>query len=211
MPKHTFYNLPEEKKDTLIDAAKKEFSRVPLFEASISNIVKVAKIPRGSFYQYFEGKEDVFFYLLEKRTEDMNKKFIAILRQNKGDLFKAFLEVFKHLLYDFKNPENRNFFKHTFLNMNHEIEIIFYKMFHENKREDDLTSINAILDKEKLNIENEYELPHVMQILKIVTVQNLIQNFAKEISFEKAIEKYELEINLLKNGLYKDKSSYFIE
>ncbi|MEH7746974.1 TetR/AcrR family transcriptional regulator, partial [Neobacillus drentensis] len=39
MPKQTFFNLTNEKQRSLINAAKKEFSRVPLHEASISNII----------------------------------------------------------------------------------------------------------------------------------------------------------------------------
>ncbi len=58
MPKQTFLSLPEDKQNTLIQSAKKEFSRVPLHEASIANIIKDAGIPRGSFYQYFEDKEN---------------------------------------------------------------------------------------------------------------------------------------------------------
>ena len=33
MPKKTFYNLPEEKRNKIIEAAKEEFSRVPIHEA----------------------------------------------------------------------------------------------------------------------------------------------------------------------------------
>ncbi|WP_240452190.1 TetR/AcrR family transcriptional regulator [Virgibacillus sp. YIM 98842] len=61
MPKQTFFNLPEDKKTILLDAVEKEFSRVPLFEASVANMVQDAGIPRGSFYQYFDNKEDAFF------------------------------------------------------------------------------------------------------------------------------------------------------
>lgn len=62
MPKETFFHLTDEKKSRIMSAAKKEFSRVPLSEASIARIIKDAEIPRGSFYQYFEDKEDLYFY-----------------------------------------------------------------------------------------------------------------------------------------------------
>ena len=58
MPTNTFFHLPEEKQQRLLDAAQIEFSRHSLQEASIANIVKLAEIPRGSFYQYFENKND---------------------------------------------------------------------------------------------------------------------------------------------------------
>ena len=59
MPKETFVKLSEEKKDKIIKAAKKEFARVPFEQTSIKNIVEDADIARGSFYQYFESKEDL--------------------------------------------------------------------------------------------------------------------------------------------------------
>lgn len=59
MPKETFLNLSKEKQNKILNAAKKEFERVSLEQASIKNIVEEAGIARGSFYQYFESKEDL--------------------------------------------------------------------------------------------------------------------------------------------------------
>ena len=50
MPTVTFTNLPAEKRKTILDAARAEFSRVSIEEASINRIIKDAKISRGSFY-----------------------------------------------------------------------------------------------------------------------------------------------------------------
>lgn len=70
MPKDTFYNLSGEKKQKIFDAAVQEFSSHRFSEASINQIVKTAGIPRGSFYQYFSGKEDIFRYMFEKIVEE---------------------------------------------------------------------------------------------------------------------------------------------
>ena len=64
LPTDTFFNLSEDKKEKIFDAAVKEFSAKRLSEASINNIVKEADIPRGSFYQYFSGKEDIYEYMM---------------------------------------------------------------------------------------------------------------------------------------------------
>ena len=50
MPTQTFFNLPKDKQQRLLDAAATEFSRAPLKDASINNIIKLAEISRGSFY-----------------------------------------------------------------------------------------------------------------------------------------------------------------
>ena len=62
VPKSTFFNLNEEKRIKIEKALKTEFSRGSFEEASVSNIVTNAQIPRGSFYQYFEDKEDAIKY-----------------------------------------------------------------------------------------------------------------------------------------------------
>src|SRR5690625_7184258 len=87
LPKQTVFNLPKDKKDHLLYAVEKEFSRVPLYEASISNIVKTADIPRGSFYQYFEDKEDAYFYLLNEQVEAKKNQFLKCLQEHDGNVF----------------------------------------------------------------------------------------------------------------------------
>ena len=45
MPSATFYNLPEEKRERLLRAAREEFSRVPYESASVNRIIQSAGIP----------------------------------------------------------------------------------------------------------------------------------------------------------------------
>lgn len=65
MPKQTFLNLPEEKRKVIIDAAIEEFAEYGLENASTNRIVANSGISKGSFYQYFEDKQDVFMHLLK--------------------------------------------------------------------------------------------------------------------------------------------------
>ena len=87
MPSATFFRLPEEKRQRLIDACWEELTQVRFADVSINRIIAAARIPRGSFYQYFEDKEDLIRYLLE----DLRQYFTTLLRnilvEAKGDLF----------------------------------------------------------------------------------------------------------------------------
>ncbi len=65
MPKQTFFNLPEEKREMIMNAAIEEFAEYGLENASTNRIVKNSGIAKGSFYQYFEDKQDVFMHLLD--------------------------------------------------------------------------------------------------------------------------------------------------
>ena len=71
MPSSTFLNLPAEKQEKLLEAATREFSHRPFNEASINQIIKEAGIPRGSFYMYFQDKEDLFRYLLKGYVDQL--------------------------------------------------------------------------------------------------------------------------------------------
>ena len=65
MPKQTFLNLPEEKRQVIVNAAIDEFAEHGYKAASINRMVANSKISKGSFYQYFEDKMDVFRYLMD--------------------------------------------------------------------------------------------------------------------------------------------------
>ena len=64
MPTNTFFNLPPPKREKLLQAAAAEFTRKPYGEVSINRIIQAAEIPRGSFYQYFSDKTDLFRHVL---------------------------------------------------------------------------------------------------------------------------------------------------
>lgn len=66
MPTSTFFNLPPPKREKLLHAAVAEFARRPCGEVSINRIIQAAEIPRGSFYQYFADKTDLFRYVLRR-------------------------------------------------------------------------------------------------------------------------------------------------
>ncbi|MCT1903680.1 TetR/AcrR family transcriptional regulator [Oceanobacillus sojae] len=204
MPRQTFFNLPKEKQDNLLSAAKKEFSNKPLNKASVSNIIKNADIPRGSFYQYFDGKEDAFYYLLEKQMKVNSEEFISILKKNNGDLFETFTETFQRMLKEFQVQKNRDFFRNVFLNMDYKMENKIFSDFSETGISKSFLEVIAGIDKEKLNISNDEEVVHVMEIMMAVTFQNLMKQFARQSTFEDALNKYLFEIDLLKKGLYRE-------
>ncbi|MEA5449565.1 TetR/AcrR family transcriptional regulator [Leptolyngbya sp. CCNP1308] len=69
MPNATFFNLPEAKRQGIIDCAIAEFASTDYDSASISNITKQAKIAKGSFYQYFEDKKDLYLHLIDLASQ----------------------------------------------------------------------------------------------------------------------------------------------
>lgn len=71
MPKQTFLNLSEEKRKAFIKIALDEFANNDYNNASVSKIVTKAGIAKGSVYQYFADKQDLFMYLLDVANQEM--------------------------------------------------------------------------------------------------------------------------------------------
>ena len=204
MPKQTFFHLSKDKQDTLIYAAKQEFSRAPLHEASIANIIKSAGIPRGSFYQYFEDKDDLFYYLLTQLAEKNNRRFISVLNEKNGDLFETFIANFQFMIEVHRNEEHKNFFKNVYLNMNYKHEKTLASNVYEENQKNQFLSTLKLINTSNLNIQDEHELHHVLKILMGVTFQNIVQLFVKEYTGEEALRNYLVQIDLLKRGLQKN-------
>ena len=69
MPTSTFDNLPEDKRQRILDAAVDEFADHAYHRASVGRIVQRAGIPKCSLYQYFADKKDLYRYVLQLGLE----------------------------------------------------------------------------------------------------------------------------------------------
>ena len=94
----TFRRLPEEKKSRFLDAAWEEFTRTSFEKASINKIVAKARIPRGSFYQYFADKEALFFYLLGSMMKYLMAEYNKMLIAEQGDIFCTQIQCFDRVM-----------------------------------------------------------------------------------------------------------------
>ncbi|MDN6161510.1 MAG: TetR/AcrR family transcriptional regulator, partial [Atopostipes sp.] len=115
----TFLNLPEKKKERIMTAALAEFSRVVMNEASVTNIVKKADISRGSFYQYFEDKEDLYQYLIKNAYREHRQHLYETIESNDGDLYQSLLDFYSEYIDEIMGSEFFSFYENTFLHMNH--------------------------------------------------------------------------------------------
>ncbi len=94
MPKKTFLNLNSAKKQRIIEASLSEFAEHTFNEVKLSNIIKSSNIPRGSFYQYFEDKLDLFKYIFDLIAQE-KMKFMADLLPNPENM--PFIVLFEEL------------------------------------------------------------------------------------------------------------------
>lgn len=98
MCKETFLRLPEEKRARILNAAWEEFTEFPFTKASINRIIRRADIPRGSFYQYFDDKSDIFQYLIRQIHDQMTDYYRRLLVASGGNLFASALMGYDRFL-----------------------------------------------------------------------------------------------------------------
>lgn len=114
MPKQTYYNLPDDKRDRIIEAIKREFSRVPVARVSINRIICDAGISRGSFYQYFEDKDDLVRFVLNVNRRNMLDRLDEMFVQD-GDIFVTMTRLFDEIVSLGQSNQEVETFKNMYL------------------------------------------------------------------------------------------------
>ena len=107
MPKATYFNLPEEKREAIFEAALQEFSEHTFYDASVNRIIAKAGIPKGSFYQYFADKLDIYKHIAD--TIQMAKvEYITPAMQNpfENPFFSVLEEMYTSgIKFALENPQ----------------------------------------------------------------------------------------------------------
>lgn len=98
MPTQRFFNLKEEKRRAILTAAIHEFTRVPYASASINQIIKEADISRGSFYTYFEDKDDLIRYILEGIRKKYQERIFQLMEEEKGCYFRVPIRLLEQVM-----------------------------------------------------------------------------------------------------------------
>lgn len=202
MPTLTFNNLPEEKKNIIIEASIKEFKRTILTDASINKIIKDANISRGSFYTYFKDINDLYEYSLNNYKEKIIKTIKQALKETNGDLFETTKKSYDKILK--LCTKDKQLFKNIFLNFNYNISIRD-KMYEENL-EDKYKVIELIskIKKDNLKIKTEEELFYIIDIIIGFVMHGLIDLFMDKEKEEIIKEKLDKQLEILKCGIYKE-------
>ena len=93
----TFENLPEDKKQRIIDICVEEFAQNGYTNASTNNIVKNAEISKGILFHYFGSKKNLYLYILKYNLEFIlnyfNDNFDTFCTNPGGDIFERLMNA----------------------------------------------------------------------------------------------------------------------
>jgi AcrR family transcriptional regulator len=88
-------NLKKDKKDRIVEAAARTFAQKGYAGASVADIAFKAGIGKGTVYEYFNSKEDLFFAVFEWfiwKTDAAAKVGISVLGGSASERLKAMSE-----------------------------------------------------------------------------------------------------------------------
>lgn len=204
MVSETFLNLKEEKKQRIIHAALTEFSRVPMNEASVTNIVKEAGISRGSFYQYFGGKEALYKYLIKDVYAKHRRDLYELIKINEGDLYQSLLDFYKAYIDEIMASEYFAFYENTFLHVNHYLigqEGLLSLTNRSRRRKSEREDFIALINMDNLRTESEEDLLEFIYFTINLIHQMVVEGFINGLSGTEIKERAIRAVNWLYFGI----------
>lgn len=199
MPTKTFFNLKEEKRKRVEKALMHEFGKGSFEQASITNIVNEAKIPRGSFYQYFVDKEDAVTYLIHKFILLEHQKIYEALIEKNGDIFETALRI-----YDYRTKDTiLNFDIGLARNILEELRRNNINIFENKDILEKEESLTKYINKDNLKINSEEDLYYFIRILTAIVRSVTVEVFSERISKEEGRKMLEKELEIIKKGIEK--------
>ena len=197
MPKSTFYNLNIEKREKIEKAIRNEFGKKSFSKASISNIIEEANIPRGSFYQYFEDKEDAIKYVIFNFIEMEKRQMKKILEKNNGDIFETAIGIYQYIVDKNSDDQEIILCKNILQTMKDEN----INVFEEIRLEKNNTNSKSLIKTTNLNVKNDEDIKYIMKIISVVVRAETIEVMSQRKSKEQGLEELKAQIKLLQEGL----------
>lgn len=205
MIKKTFYNLPEEKRQRIIDAILKEFSSSHPEKASINRIIKAANISRGSFYQYFDDKVDLVEVLertfIDISLEETNKA----LRSCGGDIFFTYNKLFE-IFTDFACDKKQSIVMENIIrSIKANDDLITDYMSTRFKGITELSDISkTAFRRDNLKFKSDEDVERLVQILTQVLKNAIFNVFIIGKPCDEVGDDYRKKLEIIKAGAVKE-------
>ena len=199
MPSETFFRLPESKQERIVQAIKDEIARAPFEEFSIGNVIRNCGISRGSFYQYFHNKEDIFFYLISDYQNKIIQDIISTMQGNDGDLFDMLEIVFRHAVRLLCYKDSRQFRHNLFCNV-HLFEAIWKQDGYPQERIQNYDRIRSYVNPAHLNLTDPQEINSLLEICINSALKDVAYIFITDESEEQVLNRFFVKLRLLRKA-----------
>ena len=90
----------KKREEELLSAAKRLFSEKGFYETTVSDIVETLGIARGTFYQYFRNKDDIYRRVLELVVRELSNRLKLVSPENPVEQLKENLRAVLKLMVE---------------------------------------------------------------------------------------------------------------
>lgn len=200
MIKPTFYHLPQEKRNRIIDAVINEFASASTEKVSINRIIKAANISRGSFYQYFDDKVDLVEILVKSFMNTAYDEFCTALKNSQGDIFSTYIHIFELVAKCTVDNKQKIVLKNLFKNLRANDSLISDYLVNRFKGISELFSgIDSIITN-NLKFKSEEEIHSLSLILTLILKNAVFNLFVKNEDTESVREEFMRKIKIIQEG-----------
>lgn len=204
MPTERFFNLPEEKRARITQAIFEEMCRVPYDEISINKIIQNAEIPRGSFYQYFENKDELLTFMLKDFQKQLFTIATETLIEVDGDIFRTFSGFLRKVIAIGEQEKYctllQNISYGIKYNHIHDAKIL------QKRGKDYLNEMFDLTNMSEINIQTKEDFFDLAYVLALLIWSAGIDIFLDLTKKEEILTKTEKRINMIKYGVMKEET-----
>jgi AcrR family transcriptional regulator len=200
MPKTFTEKEKEIIRNTLIQSGRELFSNYGLKKTSITELTKAAGIAQGTFYNFFDSKEDLYFEILELE-ESKSEQFLEDILKSSHSSKESIKKIIKGTFELFEaNSIIRRLYE------SHDYELMVRKLppekLENHQRDDTVRVLNTIMHMQKKNELIEARPEVIAGLLRAIIMMYFHQD---EIGREIYPEVIDLFADIVADGLVKEK------
>lgn len=192
---------PKERKNELMDAAEQLFVEKGYEHTSASDIIRMVGVAQGTFYYYFESKDDILNAVIDRYT----MRYVEFVRTIVDDDSMSALQKFQSMIDEFLSLKNRKKQFSKYLNIEEKVAR------HERFRGDMETSFSPlVLRIVKQGIrEGVFDVDHPKETTELIVliVDRLITNVRRIEDKKKRTLKAKAAAALIEKALGASKGS----
>ena len=198
MPKDLFYSIDAEKQSKILEAAMLEFSSQLYVNSSINQIIKQADISRGSFYQYFEDKDDLYFYMIGKMVSNTAYRYLQeVVSTKPKDIFSVYQAMFDYNLKLLSDPTYQGFFRNLYLSMSYRLQQELKRIFSTIRNE---MLQGQLQELQRASGCDPVTFQELMSLLELNNRDLLMQYISEEMDEQSIRTLYQIRLQILKGN-----------
>ena len=199
MPSETFFRLPESKQDRIVQAIKDEVERASYEEFSVGSVIRACGISRGSFYQYFPNKEDIFLFLIADYQQQIVDDMIRTLQENDGDLFAMFEHTFRHAVRLLCYKDSRSFRHNLFCNLQL-FDVIWKRDGYQQDRIQNYDRLKGYVNPAHLKLTTEAEISTLFDICTNNALKDAAYIIISDENEQQVLDRFLAKLDLLRKA-----------